>query len=262
MADAAPKEHAKEHAKDHHKKHLDGGDLGISQDIDALPEDAVKKDSQLFKLLLENNKDFVAKTIAADPNFFKGLAQPQHPSYLVISCSDSRLELTEATEMHPGSIFSHRNVGNQVLPTDFNVQSVIQYAVEYLKVKHILIVGHTDCGAVKASCNHKYYGLIDHWLTPLRDIAEKHKTELQQIQKTHPENHLRVLTETIIKEQVLNVCKSPAVQKAWDQGEELFVHGCIFEIETGTLKDLAIPHKAWSNVKPLYKINFHETGGH
>ena len=248
--------------KDHHHHTQDGGIIGISDDIKILSEETIKQDSKLYHVLLENNKDFVSKTVVSDPKFFSNLAQPQHPSYLVISCSDSRLELTEATEMHPGSIFSHRNVGNQVLPTDFNVQSVIQYAVEYLKVKHILVVGHTDCGAVKASCNHKYYGLIDHWLTPLRDIAEKHKSDLEQVQKGHPEQHLRKLTELIIREQVLNVCKSPAVQKAWDHGDELFVHGCIFEIETGLLKDLEIPHKVWKNVKPLYKINFHDTSAH
>jgi carbonic anhydrase len=236
-------------------------DIDCKQEIGVISEklsrqlttEVINNDWNSYHHLIENNKDWCSKKKETEPDFFKKLSQPQHPEYLVICCSDSRIAVESITEMHPGSIFSHRNIGNQVMANDINVQSVIQYAVEMLKVKHIIVIGHTDCGAIKASLALKSYGLIDYWLTPIREVAEKHYCDLQKVNKN---GFNTMLAEYHVKEQVLNVCKVPVVQKAWGNGQELFIHGCLFEIETGCLRDLGITQKEWKNVKNLYELNF------
>jgi len=198
---------------------------------------------------------------------------PQKPKCLAITCSDSRLIVNECMGLDAGELFVHRNIGNLVISTDFNVQSVIQFAVEVLKVEHIMVLGHTDCGAVKAALSFKHHGLIDHWLRTIREIAEKYQTDLfgedsddeyfnetetKTDKKSNHHDILRKLIEFNIKEQVLSVCKSPVVQKAWKNGQTLFVHGHVLEIETGKLIDLQIKQDSWAEIEEIYKFDFNQ----
>ena len=201
--------------------------------------------------LLKKNRNWVDKVKANDPDYFKRLSSPQKPTTLIVSCSDSRILLNEITETHPGEIFSHRNIGNIVNAIDFNIQSVIQFAVEILKVKQIIVMGHSDCGAIKAALTMNYKGLIDHWLKCIRMVIEKFKTELDGLQGAQLE---RKLTELVIKEQVLNLCELPIIQKAWNNGQELFIHGCLFEVETGLIRDLKVVSD-WNKVKEIYTLS-------
>jgi len=206
--------------------------------------------NSIFVDLLHNNRNWVKKTISEDPDYFKKLASPQHPNTLIISCSDSRISLNEITDTHPGEVFTHRNIGNLVNAIDFNFQSVLQFAVEILKVKQIIVMGHSDCGAIKSALKMNYKGLIDHWLKYIRIVIEKFKTELDGLQGVQLE---RKLTELVIKEQVLNLCELPIVQKAWNNGQELYIHGCLFEVETGLIQDLNVISD-WDKIKDIYSL--------
>jgi carbonic anhydrase len=192
----------------------------------------------------------VGETLAKNPEYFLEISSPQHPKYLIISCSDSRIQTNHILHTHPGEVFIHRNIGNIVNPSDFNIQSVISYAIENLKVKHVIVLGHTDCGAIKASLSGKYHGLIDHWLNPIRDIAEKEYEILNKtVNEEGEENLCKKLSELNIKEQVLNLCKNPIVQKAWNKGENLHIHGFLYDMKTGLLEDLQIFNKDWKKMK-------------
>jgi len=214
------------------------------------------KYKEFFNKIIIGNLNWVEVKKKQDKNFFTSLIKPQKPKYLVISCADSRVVVNEFTATEPGDVFTHRNIGNLVISTDFNCQSVLQYAVEYLKVEHILLIGHTDCGAVRAALSYEHHGLIDHWLKNIREVAEKHEKDLEKCEKFGHENIVRKLIELNIREQCLNLCKSPIVQKAWDSGNDLYIHGYLFEMETGLLKDLEVVQNDWSNIQEIYKYNF------
>ena len=217
-----------------------------------------KKDhyAEFFNKIIVGNKTWAENKSKSDPNFFETLTSEQKPKYLVISCSDSRVVINEFTATNPGDVFTHRNIGNLVISTDFNCQSVLQYAVDYLKVEHILLIGHTDCGAIKAALSYDHHGLIDHWLKNIREVAEKHGNELIQFGNEDHDKMVKKLIELNIKEQCLNLCKSPIVQGAWDRGQDLYIHGYLFEMETGLLKDLQVVQNDWSNIQEIYKYNF------
>jgi carbonic anhydrase len=200
--------------------------------------------------------NWVEKKKIEDKNFFASLIKPQNPKYLVISCADSRVVVNEFTATEPGDVFTHRNLVNLVISTDFNCQSVLQYAVEYLKVEHILVIGHTDCGAIKAALSYDYHGLIDHWLKNIREVAEKHQKELGKYENLGHDRIVRKLIELNIRERCLNLCKSPIVQIALDSGHDLYIHGYLFQMETGFLKDLEVVQNDWSNIQEIYKYNF------
>jgi len=214
------------------------------------------KYKEFFNKIIIGNLNWVEKKKIEDKNFFHYLSKPQMPKYLVISCADSRVVVNEFTATEPGDVFTHRNIGNLVISTDFNCQSVLQYAVEYLKVEHILVIGHTDCGAIKAALSYDHHGLIDHWLKNIREVAEKHEKELEKYENLGHDKLVRKLIKLNIREQCLNLCKSPIVQKAWDSGHDLYIHGYLFEMETGLLKDLEVVQKDWSNIQEIYKYNF------
>ena len=188
-----------------------------------------------LKHLFENNLVWAASVKEKDPDFFTRLSKQQSPEYLWIGCSDSRVPANQITNLQPGEVFVHRNIANVVVHTDLNCLSVIQYAVEVLKVKHIIVCGHYGCGGVKAALENHEHGLIDNWLRHIKDTIRFHKSEFSGL--SH-EEELDLLCELNVKEQVINICNTTIVQNAWKQGKDLSVHGWIYSIENGILKDL------------------------
>jgi carbonic anhydrase len=183
---------------------------------------------------------------AEDPEFFMRLVEQQVPQYLWIGCSDSRVPANEIVGMAPGELFVHRNVANVVVHTDLNCLSVLQYAVEVLKVKHILVVGHYGCGGVRAALQNQKLGLINNWLRHVQDVQQKHDFQLVKIE----DEDARVdrLCELNVVEQVLNVCQTTVVEGAWERGQDLSVHGWIYRLSDGIIRDLSINLTANDNL--------------
>lgn len=193
---------------------------------------------RILSHLFEKNRQWAAETEASDPEFFVNLAKEQNPDYLWIGCADSRVPANVIIGTPPGEVFVHRNVANLVVQTDLNCLSVIQYAVEALQVKHIIVCGHYGCGGVKAALEDAHLGLIDNWLRHVQDVAHKHQpllTQLPDAQARHDK-----LCELNVLEQVRNVCRTTIVREAWERGQELSVHGWIYALHDGLLKDLGI----------------------
>jgi carbonic anhydrase len=191
-----------------------------------------------LKRLLEQNRKWAEVIKASDPDFFQTLAKQQSPSYLWIGCSDSRVPATQLVGMVPGEMFVHRNVANVVVHTDFNCLSVMQYAVDVLKVDHIIVCGHHGCGGVKAAMDNVQFGLIDNWLRHVQDVMHAHKDELAKIEDES--ERLDRLCELNVVEQVMSVGRTTIVQNAWQRGQELVVHGWIYGLHDGLLRDLGI----------------------
>lgn len=189
-----------------------------------------------LKHLFINNQNWAKETVKEDPQFFEKLTHQQSPEYLWIGCSDSRVPANEIVGLLPGELFVHRNVANIVGHTDFNCLSVIQYAVEMLKVKHIIVCGHYGCGGVKAAMENHELGLIDNWLRHIRDVYQKNQTALKQIQIDS--DRLDKLCEMNVIEQVKQVCETTVVQSAWKRNQTLSIHGWIYRLQDGLLKDL------------------------
>ena len=185
--------------------------------------------------LFEKNKEWADKIKKEDPNFFPQLSKQQAPEYLWIGCSDSRVPANQIVNLPPGEVFVHRNIANVVVHTDLNCLSVVQFAVEVLKVKHIIVCGHYGCGGVKASMDNHRHGLIDNWLRHIKDVSRFHEKELSLLTE---ENRFNRLCELNVIEQVKNVGNSTVVQNAWQQGEKLTLHGWIYSIRNGMLTDL------------------------
>jgi carbonic anhydrase len=188
--------------------------------------------------LLEKNRLWSNKIKDSDPEFFQRLAGQQAPTYLWVGCSDSRVPANTLAGLSPGDMFVHRNVANVVVHTDLNCLSVIQYAVEALAVKHIIVCGHYGCGGVRAALDNNKLGLIDNWLRHVQDVRDKHALLLEKI--TDDDRRARTLCELNVIEQVVNVCQTTIVKQAWELGQELSVHGWIYGIEDGLLRDLHI----------------------
>ena len=191
-----------------------------------------------LKRLLDQNRAWAKAITASDPEFFQTLAKQQSPKFLWIGCSDSRVPATQLVGMVPGEMFVHRNVANVVVHTDFNCLSVIQYAVEGLKVDHIIVCGHHGCGGVQAAMNDLQFSLIDNWLRHVQDVIRDHEHELMQIRDES--QRLDRLCELNVVEQVLNVAQTTVVQAAWRRGQEVAVHGWIYGLEDGLLRDLGV----------------------
>lgn len=185
--------------------------------------------------LFEQNKEWADKIKKEDPNFFPQLSMQQAPQYLWIGCSDSRVPANQIVNLPPGEVFVHRNIANVVVHTDLNCLSVVQFAVEVLKVKHIIVCGHYGCGGVKASMDNHRHGLIDNWLRHIKDVARFNEKELSLLTEKERFNRL---CELNVIEQVKNVGNSTVVQNAWEQGEDLTLHGWIYSIRNGMLTDL------------------------
>ena len=191
-----------------------------------------------LKRLLDKNRSWAEGIKANDPDFFQILAKQQSPTFLWIGCSDSRVPATQLVGMVPGEMFVHRNVANVVDHTDFNCLSVMQYAVDVLKVEHIIVCGHHGCGGVKAAMDNLQLGLIDNWLRHVQDVLHEHEELLSQFADTG--ERLDRLCELNVIEQVLNVGRTTIVQSAWQRGQELVVHGWIYGLEDGLLRDLGV----------------------
>jgi carbonic anhydrase len=191
-----------------------------------------------LKRLLERNRAWAESIKANDPDFFPALAKQQSPTFLWIGCSDSRVPATQLVGMVPGEMFVHRNVANVVVHTDFNCLSVMQYAVDVLRVNHIIVCGHHGCGGVKAAMDNLQLGLIDNWLRHVQDVMHEHEAVLVEIEDEA--KRLDRLCELNVIEQVLNVGRTTIVQGAWQRGQELVVHGWIYGLEDGLLRDLGI----------------------
>ena len=192
---------------------------------------------KLLKPLFDNNRRWAGRIRQENPDFFEQLAKQQHPEYLWIGCSDSRVPSNQIIDLMPGEVFVHRNIANMVIHTDLNCLSVLQYAVDVLKVKHIMVVGHYGCGGVRAAMGQQRLGLIDNWLGHLRDIYRIYQEELQQMDEA---KRFDRLCELNVIEQVANVTSSTIVQEAWDRGQEVAVHGWIYGIDNGLLTDLDV----------------------
>lgn len=188
--------------------------------------------------LKENNRSWAARRVAADRGFFKRLAGQQAPAYLWIGCADSRVPANEIVGLEPGELFVHRNVANLAPPQDANYLSVLQYAVDVLRVRHIIVVGHYGCGGVAAAIDGKRRGLIDHWLHPIRETRQAHAKELDAIKD--PDARLNRLAELNVMRQVQNVASDVFVQDAWARGQALSVHGWIYSIANGLIIDLNV----------------------
>lgn len=191
----------------------------------------------MFEHIFRNNEKWVARKLDIDPAYFEKMSHGQSPEYLYIGCSDSRVTAEELMGVEPGDVFIHRNLANMVISIDLNVMSVINYAVDHLKVKHIIVCGHYGCGGVKASMQSKDLGILNPWLRNIRDVYRLHQDELNAIRD--PEEKYDRLAQLNVQEQCINVIKTAAVQKAY-QERGLLVHGWIFDVHTGQLKDLNI----------------------
>ncbi|MCW8840621.1 MAG: carbonate dehydratase [Gammaproteobacteria bacterium] len=205
-----------------------------------------------LEYLFKNNRQWADRLRSYDPEFFRELAEQQTPEFLWIGCSDSRVPANDIVGLMPGELFVHRNVANLVVHSDINALSVIQFAVDVLKVRHIIVCGHYGCGGVRAAMQQQELGFIDNWLRHIRDVHQQHCGELEQLE-TH-EQRLNRLCELNVMEQVNHVCQTSIVQNAWARGQELSVHGWIYAIEDGHLRDLYLSIDNQQQVHPRYRV--------
>jgi len=206
-----------------------------------------------YKKLLENNKKWVADQMSLDPGYFDKLANSQHPEYLWIGCSDSRVPANQITGTLPGDIFVHRNIANMVIHSDMNMLSVLSYAVEVLKVKHIIVCGHYGCGGVLAAMENKQFGLIDNWLRHIKDVYRLHFKELDAL--TDTKLRANRLVELNVIEQVQDLGKTSIVQNAWKREQPLHLHGWVYDVKDGIIKDLDVNFKGTSDLHSVFHLD-------
>jgi carbonic anhydrase len=199
--------------------------------------------------LKANNRAWAARMISRDPGFFRRLERQQTPEYLWIGCSDSRVPATQIVDLDPGQIFVHRNVANLAPPQDANYLSVLQFAVDVLKVKHVIVVGHYGCGGVSAAVDGRRRGLVDHWLHPIREVCQEHRHELDPI--LDPIARLNRLCELNVIRQVRNVASDIIVQSAWARAQDVSVHGWIYSLADGLVTDLGVTASAPKQIERL-----------
>jgi carbonic anhydrase len=206
-----------------------------------------------YKKLLLSNKAWASERLELDEHYFDTLSKDQNPLFLWIGCADSRVPAEEITHADPGEIFVHRNVANMVVHTDMNLLSVLQYAVEVLKIKHIIVCGHYNCGGVKAAMTNKDFGLINKWLRNIKEVYQKHYDELQAIE--NEQSRFNTLVELNVKEQIQNLAKTSIVQKAWKNSQLPHLHGWVFDIHQGQIKEVVnISAGEWES--PVFKYEF------
>ncbi len=206
-----------------------------------------------YEDLLKGNEKFVADALKQDPEYFNTLAKGQNPPVLWIGCADSRVPANQITNTKPGEIFVHRNIANMVIHTDMNMLSVLDYAVNVLKVKHVIVTGHYGCGGVIAAMSQSQVGLIDNWLRHIKDVYRLHASELDAIADTGKRSDR--LVELNVIEGVYNLCKTTIVQNAWRNGQELSVHGWVYALSTGVIKDLEVSATNSSNLSEVFQLN-------
>jgi len=205
-----------------------------------------------YKNLLENNKKWVAEQLEKDPEFFERLSKGQQPPILWIGCSDSRVPANQIIGAAPGEVFVHRNIANMVIHSDMNMLSVMDYAVNALKVKHIIVCGHYGCGGVQTAMTNKHVGIIDNWVRHIKDVYRLHASTLDAI--SDEKERFDKFVELNVQEQVHDVAKSTIVQKAWSSGQDLHVHGWVYDIKDGLINDLNISMKNKESLDEVYRL--------
>jgi carbonic anhydrase len=217
----------------------------------------IKKDpahhSELYHNLLEGNKQFVKDTLKIDPDYFTNLAKGQAPPILWIGCADSRVPANQITNTKPGEIFVHRNIANVVVHSDMNMLSVLDYAINVLQVKHVIVTGHYGCGGIIAAMSNKQFGLIDNWLSHIKDVYRLHAQELDQI--NNDDERTDRLVEYNVIEGVYNLCKTSIVQNAWLNGQSLGVHGWVYSLNTGKITDLQVSTYDSAKMEDIFKFD-------
>jgi len=200
--------------------------------------------------LFEHNREWAARMERERPGFFQGLTQQQQPRYMWIGCSDSRVPANQITGLEPGEVFVHRNVANVVVPTDLNCLSTIQFAVDQLKIRHLMVVGHYGCGGVQAALENIRVGLADNWIQHVKDVREKHGSVLEWVA---PEHRLAALCELNVIEQVLNVAHTTVMQDCWSRGQAVTLHGWCYGVSDGLLKDLHVSVDGVASLETVYR---------
>ena len=206
-----------------------------------------------YKSLLDNNKVWVSKNLEKDPDFFNRLANGQQPPLLWIGCSDSRVPANEIIGAQPGEVFVHRNIANMVIHTDMSMLSVLDYAVNVLNVKHIIVCGHYGCGGVQAAMGNKQIGLIDNWIRHIKDVYRHHATELNAIDGE--KDRFNRFVELNVAEQVFDLAKTSIVQGAWKKNKELHIHGWVYDISDGLINDLEVTIRNNETLGEVYKLD-------
>lgn len=204
-----------------------------------------------YQKLIQGNKIYAETKKFQDPHYFENLSKGQTPEYLWIGCSDSRVPSNEITSTHSGEIFVHRNIANLVVHTDTNILSVLEYAVKYLEVKHIIVCGHYGCGGIKAAMTNTYHGFVDNWLRNVKDVYYKNEEELAAI--TDEDDRSNRLSELNVIEQVRNLAKTTIVQEAWSK-RELHLHGWVYGLKDGLIKDLSVIHNSKEDIDDIYRF--------
>jgi len=207
----------------------------------------------IYKSLLDGNKRWVGEKLKENPDFFNNLSKGQNPQVLWIGCSDSRVPANEITGTQPGDVFVHRNIANMVVHSDMNLLSVLDYAVNILKVKHVIVCGHYGCGGVKAAMGNQQYGLVDNWIRLIKDVYRIHNEELEQIEDM--EMRFERFVELNVMEQVFDLSKTSIVQNAWrDQSHYPMIHGWVYSLKTGIIKDLKVSMNSASHLPSIYHV--------
>ena len=210
--------------------------------------------SDFYKKILDNNKKWVENKLAISPNYFKNLADGQNPPLLWIGCSDSRVPANEIIGAEPGEVFVHRNIANMVVHSDMNMLSVLDYAVNALKVKHVIVCGHYGCGGVKAAMGNTSIGIIDNWIRHIKDVYRFHHEELDAI--TDEKERFNKFVEINVKEQVMDLAKTSIVQNAWKNGQELSLHGWVYGLNDGYVTDLGVNFSCDKDLDDVYQLKF------
>ena len=210
--------------------------------------------SDFYKKILDNNKKWVENKLAISPNYFKNLAEGQNPPLLWIGCSDSRVPANEIIGAEPGEVFVHRNIANIVVHSDMNMLSVLDYAVNALKVKHVIVCGHYGCGGVKAAMGNSSIGIIDNWIRHIKDVYRFHQHELDAIE--NEKQRFNKFVEINVKEQVMDLAKTSIVQNAWKNGQELSLHGWVYGLNDGYVTDLDVNFSCDKDLDDVYQLKF------
>lgn len=210
--------------------------------------------SDFYKKILDNNKQWVEKQLAIDNEYFKDLAKGQQPPLLWIGCSDSRVPANEIIGAKPGEVFVHRNIANMVIHSDMNMLSVLDYAVNVLKVKHVIVCGHYGCGGVKAAMGNQSIGLIDNWIRHIKDVYRLHETYLNSIEDE--EERFNKFVEVNAQEQVFDLAKTSIVQNAWRNGQDLTLHGWTYGLNSGYVTDLGVNMSSNEELDEVYQLKF------
>jgi carbonic anhydrase len=210
--------------------------------------------SDFYKKILDNNKKWVEEQLNLDPEYFKDLAMGQKPPLLWIGCSDSRVPANEIIGAKPGEVFVHRNIANMVIHSDMNMLSVLDYAVNVLKVKHVIVCGHYGCGGVKAAMGNASIGIIDNWIRHIKDVYRLHDKYLNAIENEN--ERFNAFVEINVKEQVFDLAKTSILQSAWKNGQDVSIHGWVYGLNSGFVTDLGVNFSSDQDLDEVYQLNF------